>query len=156
MRLSQGQSRIMPPTPILLLGPGLPAFNRYFQPTTAGKDERFWRAAKSRTSLRNFLNFSEHLWGFCFLSISEPYSVFRHRTREDSVHLKPLWSRKSSVPVAMHDECFDSSLMTHVLPVRCVASKMKWAVGSARSATTAAAAARSKIWVNVIISFFEP
>ena len=76
--------------------------------------------------------------------MSEPYSVFKHRTREDSVHLKPLWSRKSSVPVAMHDECFESSLMTHVLPVRCVASKMKWAVGSARSATTVAAAARSK------------
>ena len=56
------------------------------------------------------------------------------------------------MPVAMHDECFESSLMTHVLPVRCVASKMKWAVGSARSDTTAAAAARSKIWVNVIIS----
>ena len=46
------------------------------------------------------------------------------------------------MPVAMHDECFESSLMTHVLPVRCVASNMKWAVGSARSA--AAAAARSK------------
>ena len=41
------------------------------------------------------------------------------------------------------DECFESSLMTHVLPVRCVASKMKWAVGSARSDdATAAAAAR--------------
>ena len=58
---SHFQSRIMPPTPILLRGPGLPAFNKYFQPTTAGKDERFWRAAKSRTSLRNFLNLSEHL-----------------------------------------------------------------------------------------------
>ena len=57
--------------------------------------------------------------------------------------------------MAMHDECFESSLMTHVLPVRCVARRMKWAVGSARSATTAAAAARSKIWVNVIISFFQ-
>jgi len=56
----------------------------------------------------------------------------------------------------MHDECFESSDMTHVLPVRCVASKMKCAVGSARSDTTAAAAARSKIWVNVIISFFAP
>ena len=57
---------------VLDRGPGLPAFNRYFQPTTAGRDERFWRAAKSRTSLRNFLNFSEHLWGFCFLSMSDP------------------------------------------------------------------------------------
>ena len=44
--MSQGQSRIIPPTPILLLGPGLPALSRYFQPTTAGKDDRFWRAAK--------------------------------------------------------------------------------------------------------------
>ena len=90
------------------------------------------------------------------MSILEPYSIFKHRARLDWVHVKPLWSRKSSVPVAMHDECFESSLMTHVLPVRCVASKMKWAVGSARSDTTAAAAARSKIWVNVIISFFAP
>ena len=57
--------------------------------------------------------------------------------------MKPLWSRKSSVPVAMHDECLESSLMTHVLPVRCVARRMKWPVGSARSdAATAAAAAR--------------
>ena len=78
------------------------------------------------------------------MSISEPYSIFKHRARLDWVHVKPLWSRKSSVPVAMHDECFDSSLMTHVLPVRCVARRMKWAVGSACSATTAAAAARSK------------
>jgi hypothetical protein len=123
---------------------GTPAFRRYFQPTTAGRDERFWRAAKARTSLRNCLNLGEHLWGFCFLSTSDPYSVFKQRTRLDSVHVKPLWSRKSSVPVAMHDECFESSDMTHVLPVRCVASKMKWAVGSARSATTAAAVARSK------------
>ena len=48
------------------------------------------------------------------------------------------------MPVAMHDECRESSDMTHVLPVRCVASKMKWAVGSARSATTAAAAAAAR------------
>ena len=58
------------------------------------------------------------------------------------------------MPVAMQDECFDSSLMTHVLPVRCVARRMKWAVGSARSDDATAATARSKIWVNVIISLF--
>ena len=77
------------------------------------------------------------------MSISEPYSIFKHRARLDWVHVKPLWSRKSSVPVAMHDECLESSDMTHVLPVLCVARRMKWAVGSARSdAATAAVAAR--------------